>query len=393
MTEHTPPTAGEIAALTARLRALSTAGAAADPAETARFLADKDALLARITAADPAIVDDPPMNGGIDNRRGLDNSHGLALGRDVVDGQVGNGLDNEPTGGAAGHAAGSASWSGDEWADYRTFTPDEAAAELIARGIPPDHAPEVVERYLDGLSWERGWSPQDQWQIDTDDIDVMLAAPAPIGESVDAGDQLPPFAPSDAELDRMHARVQAARAEGRFWQPAGAQMQWRQREEPSPDGRRWELHDVTDEPSALADAYGSVYGTGYDSWQRDNDPSARFGLAGADGPPVDVGPALSAEEAACELAVDGRSLNEARALVQDYLDDVSERVGTAVHRWGLDEADLNDIRAATHQPPSDRDGLDEQERRDQLNRWHATDTAETHDEDDLGHADGQECPT
>lgn len=45
------PSIAEIAALTARLRALSAAGAAADPAERERFLAGKHALLARIAAA------------------------------------------------------------------------------------------------------------------------------------------------------------------------------------------------------------------------------------------------------------------------------------------------------------------------------------------------------
>ena len=47
----TTPSVAEIAALTARLRALSNAGPDADPQERARFLADKDALLARIAAA------------------------------------------------------------------------------------------------------------------------------------------------------------------------------------------------------------------------------------------------------------------------------------------------------------------------------------------------------
>src|SRR5690348_14839286 len=58
MTEHTPPTTAptvaEIAALIVRLHALQDAGAAADPAERARFLADKHTLLERITATEPA---------------------------------------------------------------------------------------------------------------------------------------------------------------------------------------------------------------------------------------------------------------------------------------------------------------------------------------------------
>ena len=72
---------------------------------------------------------------------------------------------------------------------------------------------------------------------------------------------------------------------------------------------------------------------------------AELGLTGGEGPPIDAGPALTAEEAAHELAADGRPLDEARAVVRGYLDDASERVGTSVHLWGLDEADLAAMRA------------------------------------------------
>ena len=44
-----PPSIREITELTARLRRLSAAGRDADPAERAAFLADKDALIERIT--------------------------------------------------------------------------------------------------------------------------------------------------------------------------------------------------------------------------------------------------------------------------------------------------------------------------------------------------------
>lgn len=49
-----PPSVAEIAALTARLRQLSTAGARADADERAAFLADKEALLDRIAATERA---------------------------------------------------------------------------------------------------------------------------------------------------------------------------------------------------------------------------------------------------------------------------------------------------------------------------------------------------
>jgi len=50
------PSIADIAALTARLRALARAGANADPAERDRFLTDKRELIDRITAADQAMV-------------------------------------------------------------------------------------------------------------------------------------------------------------------------------------------------------------------------------------------------------------------------------------------------------------------------------------------------
>ena len=57
---HPEPTVAEIAALTARLRSCPRRGRGG-PAERARFLADKDALIARITAA--ARHADPPPRG------------------------------------------------------------------------------------------------------------------------------------------------------------------------------------------------------------------------------------------------------------------------------------------------------------------------------------------
>jgi len=57
-----PPTVREIAALTARLRDLSARGAGVDPAERAAFLADKHALIDRITTGLP----DMPASAGND---------------------------------------------------------------------------------------------------------------------------------------------------------------------------------------------------------------------------------------------------------------------------------------------------------------------------------------
>lgn len=57
-------------------------------------------------------------------------------------------------------------------------------------------------------------------------------------------------------------------------------------------------------------------------------------------------PPMSAEEAAQRLTGPGRTLDESRALVRDYLDDTSDRVGTPAHLWGLDEYDLTAIESS-----------------------------------------------
>ena len=77
----TPPSVREIAALTARLRELSARGRDVDEADRAAFLADKDALLARIPHAAPygrtphihaAIVDRPEPPATVDDVVDLD---------------------------------------------------------------------------------------------------------------------------------------------------------------------------------------------------------------------------------------------------------------------------------------------------------------------------------
>lgn len=58
------PSIREIGDLVARLRQLTTAGADADPAERAAFLADKQALIARIEAANRADAKDATVADG-----------------------------------------------------------------------------------------------------------------------------------------------------------------------------------------------------------------------------------------------------------------------------------------------------------------------------------------
>jgi hypothetical protein len=56
---------------------------------------------------------------------------------------------------------------------------------------------------------------------------------------------------------------------------------------------------------------------------------------------------LTRDEAAGQLAADtGRSSKAADAMIRDYLDDTSARLGYSVHRWGLDAGDVAEIRRA-----------------------------------------------
>lgn len=63
-------------------------------------------------------------------------------------------------------------------------------------------------------------------------------------------------------------------------------------------------------------------------------------------PPPPAGYVRSARQAARELAAEGRSIGEAEAMVSAYLDAVARATGLPVHRWGLDDVDLDAIRAS-----------------------------------------------
>jgi hypothetical protein len=61
------------------------------------------------------------------------------------------------------------------------------------------------------------------------------------------------------------------------------------------------------------------------------------------------GPPLSHADAAAELAEElGCSADEAQQLVQNYLDETSERVGISVEDWTLDEADVDAMVASAN---------------------------------------------
>jgi len=54
---------------------------------------------------------------------------------------------------------------------------------------------------------------------------------------------------------------------------------------------------------------------------------------------------LTAAEVADRLTLDtGRDREVAAAMIRDYLDDTSERLGCSVHRWGFDAGDVDEIR-------------------------------------------------
>jgi hypothetical protein len=239
-TTTTPPSTAEIAALTARLHTLSDAGDAADPAERTRFLADKDRLMDRISAASSRAEPRPPL-------RGRDNQRAAAAADAALDDAV------------AARA---------EMGGYALVGPSSRT-----------------------------------WRTDPD-----------------TGRLLEPVAEAEHRTLRRSLAAEAVTTTEPAWTD-------------TPDGQ-----DIVSAVIPLADEPGH-------STDTSSGELAEFGMTGAEGPPIDAGPALSAEDAAHKLAADGRPIDEARALVLGYLDDVSRRVGTSVHLWGLDGADLAAIRA------------------------------------------------
>jgi hypothetical protein len=246
-----PPSTAEIAALTARLRALSNAGVAADPAERARFLADKDALIARISAAGLA-------------------HHEHSVVRNRTDQQVAEGRD--------------------PWADYRTYSPAEAVDELVARGVPASEAPGLLDRYLDETTAPLGRSTA-EWDIDEDDLTVIAGA-----ETLDRSREYDPSPDVQVETWLQAARNGAAEARNTGGAVDAA---------------------LSDDLTAAAAAGVVELESRYDdlaktALERDASRPAPAGLSRAEGGVLDAGPALTAENAAHELAADGRPLDEAR---------------------------------------------------------------------------------
>ena len=221
------PTTAEIADLTARLRELSSAGAAADAAERARFLADKDALIARITAA-------------AQPRRPATTRSGRSLGRERRRGRAHRGR----------------------------------ACPGCRRWLRPGRAqrPNLAHR-------------------------SQHRAPRRAGRRGRA--QGP--APAHGTRGVHHHRARMARRRDRQHRHPRRRRRHRPRRRARPDRRR----RTTDRRRTRPDRRGS---------------RARASRRRP-------------------------QLDEARALVRGYLDDVSEQIGASAHLWGLDGADLDAIRA------------------------------------------------
>jgi len=144
--------------------------------------------------------------------------------------------------------------------------------------------------------------------------------------------------------------------------------------------------DTVDDQAALHEQYGWTFDADRyrDAIDRPGEPppavietDAEVGLSGAEGPVLDAGPTLTADDASRTLAERGMPPDEAQATVTRYQADVSELLGTSVRSWGLDEADIAAMLTPppTTTAPANRGPADDTERRSQLAQRHADDAA------------------
>jgi hypothetical protein len=72
----------------------------------------------------------------------------------------------------------------------------------------------------------------------------------------------------------------------------------------------------------------------------------------------DLGLAMTAADASSELVERGFDRAQAQGMVAGYLDAISRELGCSVHRWGLDDDDLDHIAAHRTAAGTDMSGLD-----------------------------------
>lgn len=160
------PTVAEIAALTARLRMLSTQGRNADPAERAAFLADKDALLARIPGAEPTT---PDRTGELHEHRPRPADTEVTPTAARYWPPVGT-VEHPDSGDGVDHA-----WYQGIPAphpDQEAVSQAEAARRLEAIGYDRDSAEQMVTEYLHESSRAVG-VPVYDWGLDQNDVEAI----------------------------------------------------------------------------------------------------------------------------------------------------------------------------------------------------------------------------
>lgn len=283
------PSVREIAALTARLRAISTLGRAVAPAERAQFLADKDALIARITAADTdrsraAVRERYDAQNAIADAVGSGGKHPgyvLSAGRDVVkmpewmreqaratEAKIAAGTyeagpvdddwwteqdqhprtrdavwDDVGTDGAEPAGRDDPTWWAPAGPDEAALSHRDVAAELSERGFTPEQARAAITEYLDETSQRIGL-PVHQWAMDSHDVEAIAHTrrpPVPVPEQrhPNTAEHTPTADPTPARGDEPPDYA-GERANGD--RPADAEAERREQL------ARWQTDDTTAGP-------------------------------------------------------------------------------------------------------------------------------------------------
>ncbi len=332
--ENGLPTVAEIAALTARLRRLSVAGRDADPAERAAFLADKDALLARIIDA----PDQPDVTGD-----------------ELVDCSTADEAKAVARAAAGGYVMVGPS--------ARTWAVDPET------GVPTGPVSEAEHRLVRDLTArERLDGAESGWLRCTDGGDEFVTRVVPVPQDIDEPLTHAHGGPTEHthEPEVVNEPPQGLDSDGSPPFPLPAVML---------DGveERCTAPARPDDPAQLAARLADLRARAAETARE----------VAAAGGPFTRWQTVSAAQAARELVARGADPTAARAAVAGYLRDTSERVGAPADEWGLDQGDIDAI-ATAHQLPTaagiaagqavdDADDADDAARAAQLTRWHTDD--------------------